>query len=155
MILAPRCVLLVLGLFLCSGSAAAQAPRGTRDSVMALVAEYDRAWNSKDTVTVKRLLAPEYQYFTSQGGVESRAGALTMLGSPDYALRRAQRSELEARVTEPVAVVSSRWQGEGTYRGERFVDDQRCGQVWLRASKTWQVLSEHCVQIVRTSPPSD
>lgn len=51
------------------------------------------------------------------------------------------------RLTGPVAIVSSRWKGTGTYRGERFTDDQRCGQVWLCTGRTWQVLSEHCVQI--------
>jgi hypothetical protein len=50
------------------------------------------------------------------------------------------------RLTEPVAVVSSRWKGRGI-SGERFTDDQRCGQIWVRISHTWQVLSEHCVQI--------
>ncbi|HEY8256661.1 MAG TPA: hypothetical protein VIG08_03320 [Gemmatimonadales bacterium] len=43
--------------------------------------------------------------------------------------------------------MSSRWKGAGTYKGEAFTDDQRCGQVWMRAGSTWQVLSEHCVQI--------
>jgi hypothetical protein len=38
-------------------------------SVAALVAQYDSAWNRRDTAAVSRLLAPGYQYFTSQGDV--------------------------------------------------------------------------------------
>ena len=111
------------------------------------MARYDSSWNRKDTVAVGRLLAPRYQYFTSLGGVRSRAPVLEFLGSPEYVLEHAQRSEVVVTHSGPVAVVSSRWQGHGTYQGKRFTDDQRCGQVWLETSRTWQVLSEHCIQI--------
>jgi ketosteroid isomerase-like protein len=134
--------------------ATAQTPQSAADSVSTMVSVYDRAWNSRDTSAVQRILAPDYQYFTSRGGVASRAEALAMLASPEYVLTRARRSEVSVRMTEAVAVVASRWQGEGKYRGERFVDDQRCGQTWLRTGRSWQILSEHCVQIVpATSPP--
>jgi ketosteroid isomerase-like protein len=143
--------LLVLGLIMSGGHASAQRAGSRVDSVTALVNAYDRAWNSSDTAAVRRILAPEYQYFTSRGGVESREAALEILASPEYRLERASRSEVAVRFAGPVAVVSSRWKGTGTYKGERFTDDQRCGQVWLRSGRTWQVLSEHCVQIVPTA----
>jgi ketosteroid isomerase-like protein len=139
--------LFVLGLFVLGPPATAQRAGSGLDSVTALVTAYDQAWNSRDTATVRRILAPDYQYFTSRGGVESRAAALEILASPEYQLQQASRSEVAVRITGPVAVVSSRWKGTGTYRRERFTDDQRCGQVWLRTSRTWQLLSEHCVQI--------
>lgn len=120
--------------------------------VAALVAQYDSAWNRQDTSAVSHLLAPRYQYFTSQGGLSSRAETLGFLSSPDYVLRRAKRSEVSVSLSGQVAVVSSRWQGEGTYRGEAFKDDQRCGQTWLRTSRAWQLLSEHCVQIAAVAP---
>jgi hypothetical protein len=124
-----------------------QGSARTADQVAALVAKFDSSWNRKDTAAVSRLLAPRYQYFTSLGAVRSRAPVLQFLGSPEYDLRQAQRSEIVITHTGPVAVVSSRWQGHGTYRKKRFVDDQRCGQVWLKTAGTWQMLSEHCVQI--------
>jgi len=55
-----------------------------------------------------------------------------------------------------LAVVSSRWVGQGTYRGEAFNDDQRCGQTWPLTGtlgRKWQLLSEHCVRITPDSPP--
>jgi hypothetical protein len=122
--------------------------------VGAFVALYDSAWNQRDTSTVSRLLAPQYQYFTSRGGVSSRAETLAMLSSPDYRLEYARRSEIAVSFSDPVAVVSSRWVGRGTYRGQPFKDDQRCGQTWLLTSRTWQLLSEHCVQITPATPPA-
>jgi uncharacterized protein (TIGR02246 family) len=139
--------LFVFGVFALARPATAQRAGSEIDSVAALVTAYDRAWNSRDTATVRHIFAPDYQYFTSRGGVESREAALEILASPEYQLQQASRSEVAVRLTGPVAVVSSRWKGRGTYRGERFTDDQRCGQVWLRTGRTWQLLSEHCVQI--------
>jgi hypothetical protein len=120
--------------------------------VATLVAQYDSAWNRRDTTTVNRLLAPRYQYFTSTGGVSSRAETMRFLSAPDYVLERAKRSQLSISLSGTVAVVSSRWQGEGSYRGEVFKDDQRCGQTWVRTAAAWQLLSEHCVQIAPAAP---
>jgi hypothetical protein len=131
-----------------------QAPTeaGATASVAALVAEYDSGWNRRDTATVSRLLAPGYQYFTSRGDVSSRAETMTFLSAPDYILKHAKRSEVTVVLSGPVAVVSSRWQGQGSYRREAFRDDQRCGQTWLRTGRMWQLLSEHCAQIVPAAP---
>jgi hypothetical protein len=120
--------------------------------VEAFVARYDSAWNRRDTSAVSRLLAPRYQYFTSRGGVSSRAETLAMLSAPDYRLEHAKRSEIAVSLSGPVAVVSSRWVGRGTYRGQLFNDDQRCGQTWLLTDDVWQLLSEHCVQITPATP---
>ncbi len=62
--------------------------------VAQFVAEYDSAWNQRDTSAVNRLLAPEYKYSNSQGGVRSRAETLALLSAPDYRLDHANRSEI-------------------------------------------------------------
>ena len=143
---------LVLAVALGSSPLAPTLAEGQRadqgaDQMKALVARFDSSWNRKDTVEAGRWLAPRYQYFTSLGAVRSRADMLRFLGSPEYILEHAKRTEVVSTRTGPVTVVSSRWQGHGRYQGKRFVDDQRCGQVWLETGRTWQLLSEHCVQI--------
>lgn len=134
------------------GIAAEQNDVQAVDPVAKLVAKYDSAWNRQDTVTVSRLMAPRYQYFTSLGEVRPRAEMLRFLGSPDYALQQATRFEVVVTRSGPVAVVSTRWQGRGTYKGKPFVDDQRCGLVWLQTAQDWQIVSEHCVQIAPRAP---
>jgi hypothetical protein len=118
-------------------------------AIARLVARYDSAWNRRDSLTVNLLLAPNYQYFSSRGSVSTRAETMRFLSDPGYRLERADRSEVVVTLSGPVAVVSSRWQGQGTYQDERFVDDQRCGQTWVRTGDTWQLLNEHCVQILK------
>jgi ketosteroid isomerase-like protein len=113
------------------------------------IARYDEAWNRRDSGAVGALLAPDYVYFTSTGGVNRRADALTFLTSATYVLAAAQRSDVEVlHATTDLAIVSSRWQGHGTWQGKPFNDDQRCGLVLRRAAGSWHILAEHCTQIV-------
>jgi ketosteroid isomerase-like protein len=143
---------LLAGLIAIAHPSLASAQDGARTAdVTALVARYDSAWNRRDTTAVSRLLAAGYQYFSSRGDVSSRAETMRFLADPHYLLKEARRSELTVTLSGSVAVVSSRWQGRGSYRGERFVDDQRCGQVWQQSAGRWRMLSEHCVQI---APPA-
>jgi hypothetical protein len=133
-------------------------PSVDKTFVAQLIAEYDSAWNQRDASTVSRLLAPEYKYTTSQGGVRSRAETLALLSAPDYRLEHANRSEiavsLSGSLTGSEAVVSSRWLAHGTYRGHAFKDDQRCNQTWQQTGQTWQLLSEQCVQMSPATPPA-
>lgn len=98
----------LVGFGLTAQIAAGQSAASSKDPIAALVAKYDSSWDSQDTVAVSRLMASRYQYFTSYGGVLSRAEMLSFLGSPDYALERANRSELVVTYSGPAAVVSSR-----------------------------------------------
>lgn len=111
-------------LLLVARTAAGQEAAATRE-IAGLVARYDSVWNRKDTAAIRRLLAPEYQYFTSRGGVWSRDEVLGLAGSPTYVLRRARRSEIVVTQRPPVAVVTSRWEGEGSYRGNAFSPHHR------------------------------
>ena len=113
------------------------------------LADYDQAWNKKDATGVGRLLADDYVYFSSTGGLTTRKATLEFLTSPDYKLTSVERSEIKLlSQNNAVAVVSSRWKGRGMYGQEEINDDQRCGLVFVRENKVWKLLSEHCVQIV-------
>jgi ketosteroid isomerase-like protein len=118
------------------------------DAVERAIRAYDTAWNTRDSAAVAAALAPDYVYFSSTGGVTTRDSTLAFLTSPDYRLEAAARAELRVvHESSDAAVVSSRWRGRGTWRGETFVDDQRCSLVLRRSGGRWQILSEHCTQI--------
>ena len=129
------------------GVSPAQNRQAHDEDIIHVVERYDSAWNSKDVGSVKRILAGNYMYFTSTGATHSREQMLDMWLSPKYALASAQRSEMKVYLTSGTAVVSSRWQGHGTYDGQAFHDDQRCSIVLGREKQGWQLLSEHCTQI--------
>jgi ketosteroid isomerase-like protein len=126
-----------------------QTVDGLPSTLKNALAEYDRAWNAKDTAAVGRILADDYVYFSSSGELTKRKATLDFLASPDYKLTFVERTEIDLlSKTDSVAVISSRWKGRGTFGKERINDDQRCGLVFVKARKRWLLLSEHCVQIV-------
>src|SRR6266404_6296055 len=125
----------------------AQGTLVRKDEVIQVVEAYDRAWSRKDFAAVDRILANNYVYFTSEGGIVSRRDTLNFLRSPKYILNSAERSELEVHDASSTAVVSSRWKGNGVYDGKAFHDDQRCSLVLIREGESWKLLSEHCTQI--------
>jgi ketosteroid isomerase-like protein len=111
--------------------------------------DYDSAWNKKDVAKVARMLAKDYVYFSSTGSLTDRKATLEFLASPDYKLTFVNRSEIKVlSSTNSVAVISSRWQGRGTFGKEEINDDQRCGLVFAKQGRVWKLLSEHCTQIV-------
>ena len=140
---------LALLVFLMTGCAItwAQRPKSSEGDVVKFVEKYDNAWNRKDAGAIESILAPDYVYLTSKGGIESRQALIDELMSPTYQLASAERSEMKVYFASGTAVVSSRWKGQGTYNGVEFHDDQRCSIVLAREGQSWQVLSEHCTQI--------
>jgi hypothetical protein len=125
----------------------AQGSLMRKDEIIRIVEAYDRAWKDKDSAAVDRILAANYVYFTSEGGVSSRQKTIDFLRSPTYVLNSAERSEMEVYRASSTAVVSSRWKGNGVYEGKEFHDDQRCSLVLTRIGQSWKLLSEHCTQI--------
>jgi ketosteroid isomerase-like protein len=131
-----------------SGKVFAQKPDKQTANVLQVLKKYDDAWNKKDAVTVGEILAADYVYFTSVGGVSNRPETLDFLASPKYILTFVERSEIKSFRSGETVVVSSRWKGKGTYSEGEINDDQRCGQVFVKDGKKWKLLSEHCTQIV-------
>lgn len=118
-------------------------------AVRKALADYDNAWNKKDVAAVSLILADDYVYFSSTGGLTDRRATLDFLSSPDYKLTFVERSEIRLlSKSKVVAVISSRWKGKGTYGKEAIDDDQRCGLVFVKHGSVWKLLSEHCTQIV-------
>ena len=116
--------------------------------IAAAIKTYDETWDRKDLPGLEAVLAPEYVYFSSKGGVLSRRQWLDRLSNSTYRLDSTERSEVDAHVSGTAAVVGTRWKGHGTYEGKPFRDDQRCSMALTKASGEWKVLSEHCTQIV-------
>ena len=116
--------------------------------VLTVVREYDAAWLRKDAAVVASILADEFAYFSSTGGVRSREWLLEdLLGHPEYELDHAERGELDVILHGSTAVVSSRWRGVGSYAGEPVDDDQRCSVVVVRQATATRIIMEHCTQI--------
>ena len=144
-------VVALLGLAACRQSAPppAETSGALEADARAAILHYDDAWMKKDVRALDRLLAPDYVYFSSLGGVTDLKKTRETVASPDYRLERGQRSEIHTYRVGTTVVVSTRWQGAGVYQGKPFNDDQRCSVVVGFVDGKPRVLSEHCTNIAR------
>ena len=117
------------------------------EEVIAFLKTYDSAWTTKNLKVVDSLYASQYRYFTSVGGVSSRARNLEILAADYYKVIAADRTEVDIFIDDNIAIVSSRWQGKGIWKDEPFNDNQRCGLVIQKKGNELKLLSEHCVDI--------
>lgn len=141
-------------LFLAAAPLAAQTVAGSppaataEGAIRALLVQYDSSWRRRDPVAMGALLAPTYIFFTSSGDVGGRSQNLADIRTTGFVMGRLKRSEISVRFTgATVAVVSSRWETEGLYDGAAFKLNQRCGLVWVKTAGSWQIISEHCIDI--------
>lgn len=138
----------------CNGAGNSPTPRDEA-ALRAAIAAYDSAWLAKDAAVIERIVLPDYLYFSSQGGLDDRSAMLGFLADTSYALTRSRRTEVQLTFAGPVARASSRWEGEGRYRGEPVVDDQTCGMTWIREDGVWRLFTEHCVNRPRPEASGD
>lgn len=119
----------------------------TKEEVSAVINRFDDGWEHKNLSRVDSTLAPGYSYFTRSGGIFSRDSVVATAGESDYSLRDMSREILDITLYDNTAIVSTRWKGKGSYRGEAFDEDQRCSVVIVKKDGKAQIVSEHCTPI--------
>lgn len=122
----------------------------TKEEVIAVIEKFDDGWQHKNMGAVDSSLSPLYTYFTQSGGLFTRDSVVATAGESDYSLKNMSRGELDITIQDNTAIVSSRWKGEGTYRGTPFNEDQRCSIVIIKKDNKVEILSEHCTPIKGT-----
>ena len=122
----------------------------TESEVRNFLDAYDKAWGERDTTAMKEMMDEKYTYFTSEGSTQTRNKILSWFTPADkYKVDTAFRNEVAITLNNNIAIVSSRWVGNGTFGSEKFNDDQRCGLVIQKINGTLKIVAEHCVQIAR------
>ncbi|MBK7883678.1 MAG: nuclear transport factor 2 family protein [Chitinophagaceae bacterium] len=119
----------------------------TEEEVIEVIKRFDEGWRNQHLTAVDAVLAPVYVYFTQSGGTFSRDSVVQTAGSPSYILQSMNRSEFKVKLYENTAVVSTRWQGKGTYKGVAFNEDQRCSITIVKRNNKAEILTEHCTPI--------
>lgn len=119
----------------------------TEEEAINVIHRFDEGWETKNLNLVDSVLAPSYIYFTQSGGLFSRDSVVQTAGSSSYTLSRVRRSSFLVQLYGNVAIVSSRWEGVGSYRGRPFNEDQRCSITVIKKNGKVEILSEHCTPI--------
>ena len=107
-----------------------------------------RAWFEKDVAAVERMMSESYFYVAANGVVLDRNAILRIIESPTYKLERGEVSEERVVDIAPgVAALLHRFQGAGSYEGNRFVDDQRCITIFVKRGDDWVFAFEQVTAI--------
>ena len=113
--------------------------------VQGLSESWFQAWLDKDAVTVERLMAEDYLYIAPSGAVLDRQAIMAIIRSPSYRLEQGKRSEVVVRALGPEAAVERhRYQGNGSFEGTAFTDDQRGVMIWEKQAGAWRLVFEQC-----------
>lgn len=116
--------------------------------VKEFIISYDDMWARRDTSLMKGAMSDNYIYFSSTGRTIDRKSIMDWFNPADkYKVDSVARNEINITIEGNTAIVSSRWVGQGSFGGEKFDDDQRCGLVIRKQNRKLKILSEHCTQI--------
>ena len=116
-----------------------------RTDVETLMAAWQDAWFTKNGHAIAEMMTDDYIYVAPNGTVMDRATILGIVDDPTYTLTDGVHTEtVVSTLGEGVAMVRHRWQGSGTYRGQKFVDDHRCVTICDRSSGQWRIRFEQC-----------
>ena len=131
----------------CFGIGKPEAESLTKEEVYNAVTAFDNAWKSKSAPVVDSILSPAYIYFTPSGNTFARDSIINTAAPDTYILTRSDRLISDIQVDGNTAVVNTRWQGKGNYRGVPFDDDQRCSITVMKINGLVKIISEHCSTI--------
>jgi ketosteroid isomerase-like protein len=107
--------------------------------------DWNRAWIEKDVAAVEKLMGSDYVYVAPNGQVLDRKAILAILHSPGYRIHHGTRTEVVIKpITADTGAVVHHWQGEGSFEGAEFHDNQRCTMMCARTGGQWQVVLEQC-----------
>jgi uncharacterized protein (TIGR02246 family) len=111
----------------------------------AVIAAWQEAWLAKDSSTIAETMTNDYVYVGPNGAIMDRMAILEVVTDPTYGLTSGTHTErVIVMLGDGAALVRRRWQGTGTFRGQRFVEDHRCVTVCDRSSGRWRIRYEQC-----------
>lgn len=119
----------------------------TEAEVLAVIAGFDKGWETKDSSLVDSVLSQHYVYFTQSGHTFDRVSLLATAASDVYTLQSMEREALTMQLEGNTAVVNTVWKGKGHYHGQAFDDRQRCSITIVKHEGRVRILSEHCTPI--------
>jgi hypothetical protein len=119
----------------------------TEAEVLAVIARFDKGWETKDSSLVDSVLSQHYVYFTQSGHTFDRQSLVATAASDVYTLQSMEREALTMQLEGNTAVVNTVWKGKGHYHGQAFDDRQRCSITIVKHEGRVRILSEHCTPI--------
>lgn len=114
---------------------------------MQISADWDRAMVSNDADAIGRFMADDWVIIGTDGSVDTRAHFLDLVRSGTVTHDVMETHDMDIRVYGDAAVVIGRGVSGGTYRGRKFLLDERVSSVFVREGEVWRCVSTHLSKI--------
>jgi len=128
---------------------------GARDEQVVL--EVQRQWmeaiRDKDAATLDRILADDYVYTDSRGGVTNKADSLRQTQNQTDRMKAFHTSDETARVYGDMAIVTGRLRVEGVAGGQPYDAEVRFTDILARIDGRWRAVAAHASRAGERRPP--
>lgn len=135
-------------------SAPAALDAREEQAVLRVQREWMEAVRDKDAAALDRILADDYTYTDSRGGVTNKADSLRQTRNQNDQMKAFHTSEEAARVYGDVAIVTGRLRVEGTASGVPYDAEVRFTDILARIDGRWRAVAAHASRAGERRPPS-
>jgi ketosteroid isomerase-like protein len=111
--------------------------------VLQVQREWMEAIRDKDAATLDRILADDYIYTDSRGGVTNKADSLRKTNNHNDRMKAFHTSEETARVYGDMAIVTGRLRVEGIAGGQAYDAEVRFTDILARIDGRWRAVAAH------------
>ena len=125
----------------------------TRNELLALAHEWDRAMVENDADAIGRYMADEWVIIGHDGRIGDRATFLGLVKSGVLSHEVMESHDLQVRLYGDTAVVLSRGVSGGKYQGRPFREVERISCVFVRADGRWRCVLTHLSRLSPGGPP--
>ena len=112
-------------------------------AVLRVQREWMEAVRDKDAAALDRILADDYTYTDSRGGVTNKADSLRETRNQNDRMKAFHTSEETARVYGDVAIVTGRLRVEGVAAGVPYDAEVRFTDILARIDGRWRAVAAH------------
>jgi ketosteroid isomerase-like protein len=115
----------------------------SRDELVAVTHEWDRAMVENDADAIGQYMADDWVIVGSDGRVGDRATFLALVRSGALSHDVMESHDLDIRLYGDTAVVLARGVSGGTYQGHPFREIERVSCVFVRTGGRWRCVLTH------------
>ena len=115
----------------------------SRDELVAVTQEWDRAMVENDAEAIGRHMADDWVIVGSDGRVSDKATFLALVSSGALSHDVMESHDIDIRLHGDTAVVLARGISGGKYQGQAFREIERVSCVFVRTDGRWRCVLTH------------
>lgn len=141
--------LLFPALVMGQGGTKSKAPQvpGVEQQLKQMEDDWTKANKSKDTATLRRILAENYFATDEKGKILNREKFISLITSNPDVIQSSENFDMQARVYGNTAVLTGGIKEKGMRNGKAYTDISRWTDVFVKRDGAWQAVVSQWVKV--------